>query len=253
MATISEIIDNYYPAEGDVSVPLLADISILFDREMDEDNLEENIFISGPDTDQFVGIDLELLVDPANISQGDDFLTSPSHTGIMTGTYTFTKIDMIDETLEVAVAPYRTKLTIAPTRAMSALTSYTLHMPEVKGLDGTIYEGYYTFSWTTGTGSIQALPSSGSTSVLGITGSVDTTELTVLKTTPADHGIQIKPITKDITIEFSARLDSSTVTEDKFIITAEPATDHPSAGVTYSENELVKSLTIDDNKVIIHI
>jgi hypothetical protein len=253
MSTVASVIQDYFPAEGDVSVPLLSEIFILFDREMDEDFLSETIFISGPDTDQFVGVNFELLEDPSNVSEGDDFLSSPGYTGIVQGTVTFKKIDMSDSSTEVLVAPYRTKYVFTPTHALAALTEYKVNIPEVKDLDGTTYEGYYTFSWTTGSGSIQVLPSTGSTSVLGRTGGEDTSILTIDKTTPADHAIQVKTTTKEIVLEFSTRLDPSTVTADKFTITSEPATDHPAASVQYIEEELIKTIEVDDNKVIISI
>lgn len=253
MATISDIIDDYAPANEDVSVSLLATIEILFDREMDEDFLEETLFITGPDTDQFVGPNLDLLEYPDNVSEGDDFLESPGRTGIVQGAVTFANIDPTDADTETESTPYRTKWIFTPTRALAALTEYTAHIPEAKDLDGTTYEGYTTFSFTTGTGSIVALPSSGSTSVLGKSGSQDTSELEITKTTPADRAVQIDPETKTITIEFSTILDSDTVTTDKFIIKAEPATDHPNAAVSYSEEELIKTLEITGNKVIISI
>jgi hypothetical protein len=250
--SVSDLIVDYFPANEDVSVPLLSTIYVLFDREMDEDFMEETIFVNGPDTDQFVGVDLDLLEDPANISQGDDFLTSPGFKGLVLGTVTYQKIDMTDEDTEVLVAPYRTKYIFTPSHALAALTEYTVHIPEAKDLDGTTYEGYTTFSWTTGSGSIQVLPSSGSTSVLGKTGGTDTTELTITKTTPADNSVQVKTDTQEIIIEFSTKIDSDTVTIDKFTITAEPATDHPNAAISYKE-ELIKTLEVVENKVIISI
>lgn len=252
MTTVSDTIDDYSPANGDVSVSLLGTISILFDREMDEDFLEETIFINGPDTDQFVGVDYNLLVDPSNVSQGDDFLESPDFKGIVQGTVTFKKIDMTDADTEVSVAPYRTKWIFTPTHALSALTEYTVHIPEVKDLAGTTFEGYTIFSFTTGSGSIVALSSNYSTSVLAKSGGEDLTELEITKTTPTNHAIQIDPETKEITLEFESKLNPDTVTIDKFTITVEPATDHPNATVTYKET-LAKTIEVDDNKVIIHI
>jgi len=253
MRTVADLINDYFPADGDASVPLLSTIYILFDREMDEDLLDENIFISGPDTDQFVGVDFELLEDPDNVSQGDEFLQSPNFKGIVQTTVTFKKIDMTDASLEVTSTPYRTKMIITPNHAMSALTEYIVNIPEVTDLTGTTYEGYYTFTFTTGSGSIQALPTTKSTSVLNRLNAIDNSELSIIKTTPANHGIQVDPSTKTITLEFSAPLVSDTVTNDKIIIVAEPATEHPSAGVQYSQNELIKSLEVQDNKIIISI
>ena len=252
MTTVSDTIVNYFPADGDVSVPLKSTIWILFDRALDEDELNDNFFVEGPDTDQFVGLDFTLQEYPDNISQGDDFLTSPGYKGIMQGTLTFQKIDMTDATLEVEEAPYRTKLIFTPSHVMAALTEYKAVLPQVTDSEGTLIEGAVTFSWTTGSGSIEALPSSGSTSVLGLSSSEAGDILSVTKTYPTNHQVEIDPELEQIIITFDKPLEESTVTLDKFIITSQPATDHPSITVNYTE-ELVKSVEVDSNKVIITI
>ena len=79
MANLLDIIQDTFPADADVGVPLLSQITVLFDREMDEVSLDESFFVEGPDTDQFVGPGLAFLEFPNNTSQGDinDFLKSP--------------------------------------------------------------------------------------------------------------------------------------------------------------------------------
>jgi len=241
MTTVADKIVDYFPANDDVSIPLGSTIWIEFDGEMNEDFLEETLFVTGPDTDQFVGVDIDLLEYPENVSEGDDFLESPGYTGIVQGTVTFEDTDS------------GTKWIFTPNNVLAALTEYTVHIPEVKDVGGTTYEGYQTFTFTTGTGSIVELPSSGSTSVIGSSGNLSNEELIVIKTTPADHATQVSVDRKQIVVEFSTTLDPDTVTTDKFTIIAEPSTDHPAAGVTYSEEELIKTLEVEGHKVIISI
>lgn len=79
MATIESIIDDYFPATDTVGVPLNSVIFVLFEKEMNESELEEKFFIEGPDTDSFVGPGFEIGLN--NVSQGDDFLSSPGYSG----------------------------------------------------------------------------------------------------------------------------------------------------------------------------
>jgi len=55
MADLKSIIQDYSPAAGSASIPLSSTVTITFDRLMDEDSLSREFFISGPDTDQFIG------------------------------------------------------------------------------------------------------------------------------------------------------------------------------------------------------
>src|SRR5690606_12382026 len=142
-----------------------------------------------------------------NVSQGDDFLDSPSLKGIVKGTTTFEKIDLADEELTVTGENHRTKLVFTADHAFSPLTVYTAHLSDIKDHEGEEYSGYYTFSWTTGTGSIQSLPASVSTSVfnsaLQATLDESSEPLTVTKITPQDHSIQNPLDLSEIVIEFN--------------------------------------------------
>lgn len=252
MTTIAETVIDYFPANNDVAVPLKSVITILFSHEMDETQLAEDFFIEGPDTDQFVGPGGSFLANPDNVSQGDDFLSSPGYKGIVQGTFVFKKISMNDSETEVTSSPYRTKLIFTPSKPMAALTTYVAHIPEVKDSAGITYEGYYTFTWTTGSGSIQELPASGSTSVLGKTGS-PANILSITRITPDNHSVQIDPNSlEQIIIEFDKELDPNSVSADMFKIMALPATDHPSANVVAS-GELEFDITVSGNRIILTI
>ena len=261
MALIVDILDDYYPPNSGVSIPLADPITVLFDREMDEDSLAEEFFIEGPDTDQFVGPGFNLLEFPDNVSQNpdDDFLNSPGYPGIMEGTFSFVKIDMSDADLEVVASPYRTKLVFTPEQPMAPLTQYTAHLPTADDLLGNTHSGHYIFGWTTGTGSIQYVPDTFSSSILvpgsvtlGIESQGSSAPLEVISTTPADHAIQIDPETSEIIVEFNKPVDAASVTDARVTIEAIAATDHPKATAP-ANGELIKSLTVVGNKITIGI
>ena len=265
MALIVDILDDYFPPNSGVSVPLKESISILFDREMDEDAIEEEFFIEGPDTDQYVGPGFQLLEYPDNFSQNPDgdFLNSPGYAGIIDGTFVFKKIDMSNADLEVAAAPYRTKMVFTPSEPMAPQTLYTAHLPEAIDYLENVHSGHYIFSWTTGTGSIEYVPDSFSTSVL-VPGSlslpVATTgsqaagagDLEVVATTPRDHAIQVDPETNEISITFNRNLDSASVTQDTVTVETVMVTDHPKA-TGEADGELIKTLEVSGNKLTIRI
>lgn len=260
MALIIDILNDYYPPNSGVSVPLASPIFVLFDREMDEDSLSEEFFIEGPDTDQYVGPAFNLLEFPDNVSQGDDFLESPGYAGIMEGTYSYKKIDMSNSDVEVVASPYRTKMIFTPENPMAPLTQYTAHLPSADDLLGNTHSGHYIFGWTTGTGSIQYVPTTFSASILvpgSLTLGIETStgnpaHLEVISTTPEDHDIQVEKETTEIVIEFNKPVDASSVTDARVIIETIAATDHPKATAT-ANGELIKSLTVVGNKLTIGI
>ncbi len=261
MATILEILDDYFPPNSGVSVPLRESVSILFDREMDEDSLEEEFFIEGPDTDQYTGPGFQLLEFPDNLSQNpdSDFLNSPGYAGIIEGVFSFKKIDMSDPDLEVAGSPYRSKLVFTPDEPMSPLTLYTAHLPEAIDLIGNVHSGHYIFSWTSGTGSIEYVPESFSSSILvpgsvtlGIESQGSAAPLEVVSTTPKDHAIQVDVETTDIVVTFNKSLDAASVTQSRVTVETLMATDHPKASGE-ADGELIKTLEISGNKLTIKI
>lgn len=242
LTILKDIIADYSPPSGSVGVSLNSTIVVLFDRLMDTDDLEVEFFVSGPDTDQFIGPGVaEFNIYPDNVSQGDDFLESPGYQGIVSGTFSF-------ETVSGA-----TQMTFTPSFPMAALTQYTAHLPEADDANGTTYEGHVTFSWTTGSGSIEALPDTSSTSVLTstVTSLSALDDLEVVKTTPeADSAEQELDLTQ-IEIELNKAISASGLS-DNISVKTYPATDHPSASSS-ADGELAKKVTVDGKKIIIEI
>jgi hypothetical protein len=259
MALIVDILDDYYPPNSGVSIPLRSTVSVLFDRAMDEDSIQEEFFIEGPDTDQYVGPGFNLLEFPDNISQNpdDDFLNSPGYAGIMEGSFVFKKIDVSNPDLEVAGAPYRTKMVFTPEHPLTPLTLYTAHILEAIDYDGNVHSGHLIFSFTAGTGSIDYVPETFSSSILvpgsvtlGIESQGSAAPLEVVSTTPKDHAIQVDVETDEIVVTFNKPL----ATVDPALVTVEAiaATDHPKASQD-ANGELVKILEVDGNVLTIRI
>jgi hypothetical protein len=262
MSTIASIIDDYAPADGTEGVPLNTEIFVLFSKMIDETDFSTQFFIEGPDTDAFVGPDGRIQVNPTNVSQGDDFLSSPGYKGIVQGTISYKHIDPTDDTLEVVTTPYRTKAIFTPAHPLVKLTNYVANIPEVQDTSHVVYTGYYTFSWTSGSGSITALPTLASTSVL-IPGSLPfggENTLSVLSTNPDNHSVQVSPDLSEVIVTFDKDLDDTTdnygvytVNPSSLItIIGEAATNHPDLDIQVTP-ELTKSITIEGNKLTIKI
>lgn len=232
MANLTETISDHFPPASGVAIPLGSNITIDFSRDMDEDRLEEDVFVEGPDTDQFVGPGLSLLQIPNNISQGDldDFLKSPGYAGIVQGDYTFTTISGVS-----------TVLVFDPTRPLAPNTTYVVHVAETLDALGNTVSGHVTWSFETGTGSITEIPSTISTSILASAPSAQDFltslgPLSVVKTVPFDHAVEQDPKLIEISVEFNKDLNASTLNDGTVFINVVPATDHPGAGVTTSAN-----------------
>lgn len=250
---IDLVLDNF-PANNDTGVSLLSNITItLSGLDYDEDTLLEGFFLEGPDTDQFVGPGIIDQVYPNNISQGDidDFLESPGFTGIVQGTTTVTGVSG------------NTLVTFNPTLPLAALTDYTAYLAEVT-TSGVVpihtpdtISGIVTWAFQTGTGSIETVPSSVSSSVLADTFTEQSlsdvqTPLSVVGTTPTDHSIEQAPDdTREIVIEFNKALDPN-IADANVSVKALEATDHPGIDIT-ANGELAKGLTVDGNLLRIRI
>ena len=115
----------------------------------------------------------------------------------------------------------------------------------------------YTFSFTTGTGSITDVPSSASTSVIGVTGTTGATEyLEVESMTPADGATHQRFIDKTITVVFSETLDATTVTDDTVTVYAYPISGYftgPSSTSCSEPEELHKKLTVSGATLTIEV
>lgn len=250
MADLLSIITDTFPANDDLGVPLKSQITISFSSHLDEDSVKESFFVEGPDTDQFVGVDLDLQFYPDNISQGDDFLESPGYKGIVQGEITFATVSGVSMTA-----------TFTPDQPLAALTDYTVHVSDLDGdlfttFSGITYSGHVTFDFQTGSGSIQEVPTTVSTSVLTSlnqsTVQITQGPLKILKITPEDRAIEVDPDLEEITVEFNKELDPLSIDTDAISVKAHPATDHPNAGEV-ANGELAKTVTIDGKKITIKI
>lgn len=119
---------------------------------------------------------------------------------------------------------------------------------------GETFTDTLTASFTTGNGSISAIPSSASSSVVAGLPVTTATSFQVVDTDPADFATNLSPgIAKTITVEFNSDIDPSTVTQDSVIVVAEPVTDHPSASIVSPNGPIAKSLTVSGNLLIIEL
>lgn len=244
MANLS--IKSIFPASGQRGVPLGISPTITLDGlDYNQDSLTEGFFLEGPDTDQFVGPGLLDLAAPDSISQGDldDFLESPGFQGIVPGTVTVTGV------------AGETTLTFDPTSTLAPLVQYTINLTGVLDGNGDTVSGFFTTVFTTGSGSIIAVPDETSSTILD---GVDTesavtvdTDLEILKSTPSDRSIQVPITTSEILVDFNKAVVPSSL-DGKVTVKATPATDHPNATVL-PERDLAFTTTIEGNRLKIKI
>ena len=251
MASVVDVITNTFPANNDVNVPLVSSIIITFDREMNTSRLQEDFFVEGVDTDQFVGPGQVELKFPDNISQNniDDFFESPGYKGIASGSFDFSG----------SVSGVNTILKWSPTRPFAPLTVYTATISDTEDAAFNTVSGIAYLSFTTGTGSIQEIPASISTSILhtsiiesSITSHSFLNDLVLVKTTPANFSVQNATNLHEIVLHFNKDIDPSTVTDASINIVSSKASYHPNLNIV-AQGELVKILEVVDNKIIIKI
>lgn len=253
MSDLLDLVLDTFPANGDVSVPLQSNISVtLSGLDYDHDSLIEGFFVEGPDTDQYIGPGLLDLEGGNILNEGelDNFLQSPGYQGITAGLVTVaTGLD--NNSLVV---------TFDPTNPLAPSTEYRANLTGILDAMQTEIDGFLTFSFTSGTGSIEEIPSSVSTSVLSAaiaeaqagdaTGSTD--PLAVINTTPGDLSVEHDPAkTNEIVVEFNRPLDPASV-DGKVSVRTVPATDHPNA-TTKSQGDIVTSLEVEGKKLKIKI
>ena len=115
----------------------------------------------------------------------------------------------------------------------------------------------YSWSFTTGSGAIETVPSTASTSVIGTVASVATTYLEVIGMTPQDGSWNQAFSDRTITIEFSEDLNSTTITDDSVSVYAYPVSGDFADGPSTTEYgpyvELFKKLTVTDNILTIEV
>jgi len=247
MANLIDTIQDYFPPASGVSIPLSSQIWMQFSGLMDEEELENNLFLEGPDTDQYIGPGLLELTSPINVSQGDldDFLKSPGYRGIVDGTFAFETVTGVGET----VTGVGTKVTFSPSHPLAPTYQYVVHLMETLDAEGNTVSGNFIWSFQTGTGSIQELPSSLSSSVLadlvehGYVGLPSAEVLGIVSSNPADHSVNNPVDLDEIVITFDKALDPFSVTEDSVFVETLPVTDHPSA-TAVAQGEIITSLTV---------
>lgn len=249
MSALLDAVVDTFPANNDTGIPLLSALTItLSGLDYDETSLIEGLFVEGPDTDQYVGPGLLELTSPDNVSQGDinDFLQSAGYKGLVSGTNV------------VSTSGGNTIITFTPTNPLAPLIEYTVNLHSVLETDGiTSIDGFVSFKFTTGSGSIEEVPATTSTSVFSSTTLADiglstSIPLEIVKTTPADLSVKNSPLLKQIIVEFNKDIDANSFTADDITISTEPASDHPNLSTTSYET-LGKTVTVSGNKIIIDI
>jgi len=235
---IDTVVDHFPPVSG-VSIPLNSVITIEFNIEMDPVSLEESFFIEGPDTDQYIGPGLAMLANPANVSQADldNFLRSPGYQGILQG--------IVDVNVVSGVG---TTLSFTPDQPLYPTIQYIVNVSDPLDALGNLVSGYISWNFETGTGSIEEIPSTISTSVLSVAPHVTdyiTSQgpLLVVSTTPTDHAIEQLTTLTEIDIEFNKELDPASITDDSVIISTSVATDHPNVSPS-AVGTVVKTLEV---------
>jgi len=251
MANLVDVITDHYPPVSGLSIPLGTAIFIQFDRLMNEASLADSIFLEGPDTDQYVGPGLLELNYPQNVSQGamDDFLRSPGYAGIAEGTFTITGLSTPTPHTEVTFVP---KLPMAPS------TTYKVHIVETQDADCNTVSGHVTWSFETGTGSIQELPNNISTSVLaqafrapGMARAANN-PLSIVDSNPKNHSVENSQYLPEIDIVFDKAIDPNSVLPQNISVVAYPSSDHPNLDVSH-QGDVMFDVTVSGNHLKLKI
>lgn len=239
---------SYEPIVSGVAVPLLSNITIVLDGvDYDSTSLEEGFFIEGPSGVGVFGIGGLKLEYPEGIPaecDRDIFDTSYEQAAPIGGTVTVVK-------------DVNTTVTFNPTYPLAASVEHKANLTDVLDDSLATISGFISWSFTTGTGSIESLPEEISSSILsttsmGIAGSLFAAPLKVVKTTPSDHAIQQNPSIEEIEIEFNKPIDPSSISADTIQITGLPVTDHPNISIK-SSGDLYKAVEVNGKKVKLKI
>jgi hypothetical protein len=115
--------------------------------------------------------------------------------------------------------------------------------------------GSSTWSFTTGSGAIQEVPASTSTSVLGDVGaiSVDTTPFKVTETDPEHLASQVPLNTNEMTIDFTDSLDADTVTQESVKVYLHPVRGGFTGNPVEDIGEIPKILEVSGSRLTIKI
>jgi hypothetical protein len=148
MASIVDILDSIHPATDAVGVILSDQIWVIFDREIDEYSINNgNFFVEGPDTDTFIGPDVGLNLPEVSDSGSGDQLTSPGYKGLVTGTFSFEKIQNTASDVYSGFdtsgsgSLWRTKAIFTPTNPLQKLVKYTVYLSGDEDTDDGLSTG----------------------------------------------------------------------------------------------------------------
>jgi len=247
MSDLLNKVISYEPVVSGVSVPLASNIKIVLSgTDYDEVSLQEGFFIEGPSGPQYVGPGFIVSEYPDGIPNEDlrDILDAPNMTVPLEGTVTVVK-------------GTNTEVTFDPTYPMKASSLHRANLTDVLDATSGVIDGFITWPFTTGTGSIEELPEDISTSIIATTAqgsaaAIAEAPLTIVKTIPADHAIQQDPALEEIEIEFNKEINPSSVSADGIKVEGIPVTDHPSANIS-SSGDLYKAVEVVGNKVKLKI
>ena len=148
---ISSIVDFIHPTVSGIGVFLSDQVWVLFDREMDESSLLNNLFLEGPDFDTWSGPDLALYLNTTSIGSENEILQSPDYHGIVQGSLSFEKIDLLDSTLSFdgldvvgSGILWRTKAIFTPILPLTADTPYRVYLAGDEDTTDTLKTGIST-------------------------------------------------------------------------------------------------------------
>lgn len=133
--SIATIVDSVYPAPSGVGIPTGVSITVLFDREVDEESIKNGgLFVTGRDNDTWSGPDLQLLMGAESYGEESEILQSPAYKGIVQGEITFQRIDPLSDTVvttEDTLASgllFRTKAIFTPSQRLRENTEYEVFL-----------------------------------------------------------------------------------------------------------------------------
>jgi hypothetical protein len=134
VASLSSIVLLIHPTISGVSIITTDTIWVIFDREIDEDSVDGNFFLAGPDQDTWSGPDLQLYHNRESIGDEEEILQSPDFHGIVQGELTFERINTNNYGAYSGYdytgngASYRTKAIFTPTRRLTENTTYWVYL-----------------------------------------------------------------------------------------------------------------------------
>ncbi len=170
MADITTSLALVHPAANSQGIILSDQIWIIFTGEMDEFSIREgNFFVTGPDTDTFFGPDIAISLPNVSNSSSNDQFKSPGFEGIVSGEFTFKKINLTDlneytGSLDTTGSGnlWRTKVIFTPSIALAPETTYNIYVSGDEDIPDSLVTGirtrtifdYIALGGNTGTGTL---------------------------------------------------------------------------------------------------